>query len=495
MRIIKRARLVAFCVFLLCSSLAHALPDAILAQILQSHHDRGNEGARATARGLGITLREEKDAILVPVIIDRQLQLTADFDARLQQAGGRLDDVSRSYARLLVPLGKLEHFAAVFKGERFRAPYPHREASGAGSIVSESVSLTGADGYQAGNLSGDGIKVAVIDLGFSGLSARISEGELPPDTVTRDFTNTSVESGTKHGTGVAEHVLDMAPGVQLYCIKVNDSVGLQNAADYLADNGIDIANHSVVWVNASYYDGTGTINQIINDSYTRDSVFWTISSGNEARKHWRGLWSDSDGDDTLEFSANDEFLGLTGSASTVQVFLNWNQYGFRNKTDLDLYVYDKNDSLVSSSVQEHGRNDPPAEAVSFSYSSDEAPYKIKVMRDGGSSADGLDITLFSFNHNFDQPVAASSQPDPANAPGAFTVGAVNRTNWLKASPAIRNYSSQGPTTDVPSRNLSRRMVPAVRLTLLPAAHPFPRPPLPALRRYCSMKIQVEAPAI
>jgi hypothetical protein len=46
--------------------------------------------------------------------------------------------------------------------------------------------------------------------------------------------------------------MDMAPGAQLYCIKVDDELDLENAAAYCRDNGIRIANHSVGWVNASY---------------------------------------------------------------------------------------------------------------------------------------------------------------------------------------------------------------------------------------------------
>jgi hypothetical protein len=37
--------------------------------------------------------------------------------------------------------------------------------------------------------------------------------------------------------------------------------------------------------------------------------------------------------------------------------------------------------------------------------------------------------------------------DPASAHGAFTVGAVNQAVWQNPNPAIRGYSSQGPSTD------------------------------------------------
>ena len=111
----------------------------------------------------------------------------------------------------------------------------------------------------------------------------------------------------------------MAPGAELYCLKVNDQVGLQNAADYLRTHGIRIANHSVGWVLASYYDDTGPVNAIINDSHDTDGVFWAVSAGNDAQRHWRGTWADTDSDNWLEFAAGDELMALSGTAGTVAV--------------------------------------------------------------------------------------------------------------------------------------------------------------------------------
>ena len=427
-----------------------ATPDALLEQVRKQHALHGPEVARDVARGLGVLLREERGQPLVPVIVDRQLTRRADFQRRLFTSGAQLDDVSRSYARILVPLRGLDKFINAFPDERLRAPYPAKPLFGVGSEVSESVALTAADGYQAGNLDGSGTRVAVVDLGFAQLGNAQASGDLPSPACdaahSQDFTGTGLTSGTKHGTGVAEHVADMAPGAELYCLKVDDNVGLQNAADYLRDNGIDIANHSVGWVLASYYDDTGAINAIINSSRDGDGVFWTVASGNDAQRHWRGTWTDADGDGWLEFATGDAFMALSGSASTASVFLNWDQYGLNNKDDLDLYVVNSAGTTVASSTVIQGNSNDPAEAVSFTYQSGQAPYSVKVRRKKGNTAN-LDITLFSFYHNFEHQVAASSLMDPANAHGAFSVGAVYQASWAQASPPIRSYSSQGPTND------------------------------------------------
>lgn len=427
------------------------MDDALLEQIRGAAERHGPEKARQLAQGIGVTLREARGQLLVPVIMPQPATQQAGFDQRLARAGATLDAVSRSWARLLVPVHRLEQLAQQFPDQHLRAPYPVHADSGVGSRVSESVALTAADGYQVGNLDGSGVRVAVVDLGFANLNNTISQGELPPGTCgpgfSQDFTGTGLQAGTPHGTGVAEHVADMAPGVELHCLKVGTIDDLENAADYIRTHNIKIANHSVAWALASYYDGNGPVNAIIDNSRSSDGVFWSVSSGNYARKHWRGTWLDTNGDNVLEFALGDDgFMGLSGSASSISVFLNWNQYGNNNKTDLDLYLLDKDGTVVGSSTITQSRFNDPAEAVGVSYQSGQAPYRVRVVRVGGSTSD-LDITLFSFNHELEHRVAASSLMDPASAAGAFSVGAVDWARWQDTNPPIRSYSSQGPTND------------------------------------------------
>ena len=339
----------------LLSPVVLADADALLEQVRQNYTRHGAAVARALAAGHGMLVREERGIPMVPVIVDRSLAERAGFAAKLAPAGARIDALSRDYCRILVPMPRLDKLISAFPAERLRSPIPAHPAFGVGPIVSQSVPLTAADGYQVGNLDGTGVKVAVVDLGFAQLSNALSQGELPAGacdaTHSVDYTGTGLQATTKHGTGVAEHVADMAPGVELYCLKVGDQVGLQNAADYLAAHNIRIANHSVAWVIASYYDDTGPINSIINNSFDTDGVFWAVSSGNAAHQHWRGTWTDTDGDGKLEFAANDELLALSGSAATVTVFLNWNQYGVGNKADLKLSVEDVNGNVTCRKQQ------------------------------------------------------------------------------------------------------------------------------------------------
>jgi hypothetical protein len=189
-----------------------------------------------------------------------------------------------------------------------------------GAVVSESVALTAANGFQAGNLTGAGVRVAVVDLGFTGLSARISSGELPSNTVSVDYSGTGIETTTKHGTGVAEHILDMAPGVQLFCLKVSDNVDLQMRRISLQQYPDRQSLGQLVSCQLLRY--TGPIN-----ASSMPPPGWgvlSVASGNMAR----ALAVAVDADGTISsICNNDELLGITGTASPVTLYLNWNQYG------------------------------------------------------------------------------------------------------------------------------------------------------------------------
>lgn len=408
---------------------------------------RGEAAAVEQARGLGLKLRVRGGQTLIPVILEPAPGLTPNDlnDVSITNLGGFLDARSRHYVRALAPAGALRALSRDPNYSVIRTPAVPFENGGLGPLRSEAPALTGADLFHTAGLTGVGVDVAVIDLGFIGLAARIAEGELRNDTVSIDYSGTGIESGTSHGVGVAEHVADMAPGARIHCIKVSDEVDLQNAADYLAANNIPIANHSVGWVIASYYDDTGPISGIVNESHDVDGTFWAVSSGNSQRRHWRGGWTDADADGWLEFAAGDEQMNVATSSTTATFFLNWNQYG-ASVTNLDFFVYNKSNVVVAKSEAAQTGAQDPSEALSFTYKSISAPYTIRVKRLAGPTA-GLDMTIFGFYNDVEYFTAASSCTDPANAHGAFAVGAINQVNWNLALPGVESFSSQGPTND------------------------------------------------
>ena len=419
-----------------------------LRELSDAWQQGGEPALRAAASRHRVRLRESPTGPLVPVILEPWPgRRGSDIDpAAIRALGARVDAVSESFVRVLAPPGVLLRLGELPDVQKARMPaVPTPLGSGFGSVVSESVSLTGAGTLQSSGVTGAGIKAAVVDVGFSGLTAAKNAGEIPAGTIGKDFTGTGLETTTSHGVAVAEELVDMAPGVQLYCVKIGDEVDLQNATAYLRAQGVRIANHSVAWVLSSYYDDTGTINDIINASHDQDGVFWSVAVGNAARRHWRGPWVDADGDDALDFSSGSDDLGLTVGDGTISLFLNWNQYPAA-ATDLDLYVLDANGAVAASSLSPQTGTQPPTESVSFSYDPALAPYRAQVVHYAGPLS-GLDVTLFSFDNDFSVRVPAASLMDPADAHGAFAVGAIGVSQYPYASPALESYSSQGPTTD------------------------------------------------
>ncbi|MBN1886321.1 MAG: S8 family serine peptidase [Candidatus Krumholzibacteriota bacterium] len=420
-----------------------------LAVLVDAYERGGFARVASDAATADVRLRTEGAAALIPVVIEPAGRFSSAVDlAAIRGLGARIDAVSRSYVRILSPPGAVRLLPSVPGVAAVRLATPARSlAAGLGSTVSEGVDLTGAGDLQAAGFDGAGVRIAVVDLGFIGLDAAQVAGELPATVhrVKGNVEGVDISGFTVHGTGVAEHVMDMAPGAELYCILVEDEVDLENAADFIRENGIHVANHSVGWVLASYYDDTGPIAGIVNRSRDVDGIFWAVAAGNDAQTHWRGDWYDADEDDTLEFAVGDEDLAIIGTAPTIQLFLNWNQYG-DSRTDLDLYVLDNAGRVVAAGGSAQTGPQPPAEAVAFTWVSSEAPYSIRVHRYAGPTGD-LDMTIFSFNHRLEHAVASSSLMEPADAHGAFSVGAIYRGVYDDPDPPLEAYSSRGPTND------------------------------------------------
>ncbi len=306
-------------------------------------------------------------------------------------------------------------------------------------VVSEGVALTGASNYHAQGFRGQGVKIAVIDLGFAGLTAAQSRGELPGGIQTFDYTGTGIESGTNHGTAVAEIIYDMAPQAQLLLMKVGDEVDLENAKEEAIRQGAKIINHSVGWFNTNFYDGTGVINNIVADARSR-GVLWVNAAGNYARRHWQGTFRDTNNNKWHEFSAGNESLGISVNAGDqIGVFLTWNDWP-SSANDYDLYLFNSNGTQVAASQRIQSGTEPPIESF-FYQSFVPGTYYIRIKADGNPAP--RTFSLFSLNHDLETPVPAGSIIAPGDSPNALTVGAVNRHNWMTGP--IAPYSSQGPT--------------------------------------------------
>lgn len=307
--------------------------------------------------------------------------------------------------------------------------------------VSEGVALTGAASLQSAGVRGQGVKIAVIDLGFVGLSSARAAGELPNTIVAQDFTGSGLETGTSHGTAVAEIVYDMAPAAQLYLFKIGDEVDLENAVSQAINQGIQIINHSVGWLNTNFYDGTGLIDDIANRARAR-GILWVSSAGNYAQRHWQGLGTDQNGDGWADFSPGNPNLALNASAGDlIQLFLTWNDWP-ASAQDYDLFLFDANGVQVASSERLQTGTEQPTENIFYSVGRS-GTYSIRVKLTHVSTP--KELAIFSLSHDLSPAMPQGSIVAPADAQTVLAVGAIARNSW--STGPQESYSSQGPTTD------------------------------------------------
>ena len=400
------------------------------------------------AKDRGIPLQADK----VTVIVEPSSGYASSISkAAVAVIGGKVEATSRQLMRVQIPASRLESLADKVSGIAYvRLPYRPR----AQVVTSEGVALTGADDYHAAGYYGQGVKVAIVDLGFNGLTAAKNAGELQNVVYTHDYTGTGLEAGTVHGTAVAEIVEDMAPQADLYLLKISDSVDLQNAVDYCINNGIRVINHSVGWYNTNFYDGTGTVAGIANSA--RDNgILWVNAAGNEADDgHWQGAFVDSDGDKYLDFGSGTDYLDgdtidegnriYLASGDTVNIYMTWDDWSASNQ-DYDLYLYNSSGTMVASSTGTQSGTQQPTEAISYTATAS-GNYEIAIYDYSAPTHPNIEFFAFtdsgaSLSLQYNHP--ESSIVAPANSAKVLAVGAIRQGNWTTGPQEY--FSSQGPS--------------------------------------------------
>ena len=316
------------------------------------------------------------------------------------------------------------------------------------TVAGEGVGATNANIWHAAGRTGAGAEVAVIDLGFGGYVQSQANGDLPASLTTVDFCSGNFSSGEVHGTAVAEIVHEMAPDAALTLICIDSEVTLAQAEDYAEAHNIRIVNHSVGWFNAVRGDGkggSGTIDQVVADARA-NGILWINAAGNDATRHWSGVYNDSDGDDFENFSSsyNVNFFHVpTGGDACI--YLKWDSWPTSTQ-DFDLYIQHYNpsgpDELLAYSENQQSGSQSPTEAACFtsSFPTDDFFY-FYIYRFGASAKPRFDAELLGgFGLQFQ--TAAGSINELAASPNTLAAGAICWQNG-----ALEPFSSRGPTID------------------------------------------------
>ena len=268
----------------------------------------------------------------------------------------------------------------------------------------------------------------------------------------RDVVQRGAVEVADHGTIVAESFLDIAPEVSLYIANPQSPADLQDAATWMASEGVSVINHSVGWG----FDGPGNGTSPLSvsplrtvDRAVESDIIWVNSAGNHAQSTWFGGYSDTDGNGLISFGgSNDETIDFPfRECQSYRVQLRWEGNWDGASTNLDLYLYNKKTGEIeSSSVSEQSGegNHIPFEEIRGRSLFDSEDYGIAVNHSGGEVPDWIQVVVWgagSIEHYTEN--GSITNPAESANPGMLAVGAAP---WYNVN-TIELFSSRGPTPD------------------------------------------------
>jgi hypothetical protein len=301
-------------------------------------------------------------------------------------------------------------------------------ATCAQAVVSQGVFRIGADALWAHGVDGSGQTVAVLDQGFVGLDTSAMMGELPPvdqmDVRSFDVTDglagrDSLGIPTQHGTRMAEILHDAAPGAHLVLVNYHSDAEFLQAVEWITANGIPIVTHSNSMLGGPF-DGTGPLARAV-DRAAAAGVLWVNSSGNFAKRHWRGVADPAGTVIPIAPQPNETLLFGIG----------WSGDGVNATVSLERQLDDG--TFVEVALSDATRRTAPVTV-------DGGIWRVVVRQTVGGQ---VPIDVFSRTVGFGTAaVAAGSVATPGDAVGSLTVGAAA---WSDLG--VPDYSSFGPTED------------------------------------------------
>jgi hypothetical protein len=396
------------------------------------------------------------------VLLDNRVQVTIvtteeavdEVRYAVEAVGGEYQLHYKDLLQALVPMVELEKLANRPDIQIIREP--HRVISQSamdpvplvGAQTAEGVAASNAPAWHALSYDGTGVRVAVIDAGFTGYEGLLGS-DLPGSVTTYDWTGTGM-GGTEHGTACGEIVYDMAPGIAMDFHKVSTEVEIGNAVDQAISDGVDIISMSLILLLNGPGDGSGSLADIVSDARS-NGIFFVVGAGNNAEHAWSGFFNNDGSDFHLWASGqNVNYFGPgDGSAYVIPagfqilVGLHWDDWTVVDQDYDMILVYWDGDSweyvTESSNVQNGGAGQTPQELIAY-VTPVEGPYGVVVVKSNAIRDVCLRLLASHLGLTLDRRVSERSLVFPGDSPDAITVGAVDVTSYN-----LEVYSSRGPT--------------------------------------------------
>lgn len=359
---------------------------------------------------------------------------------------------------------------------------PNYGMTNVGSVTTQGDAVILADRVRTQGIRGNGVKVGVISGGISSLTASVASGDLPASGVTMPaapltgggisldsplpggatFTVTPADrsdltSGAE-GTAMLEIIHDIAPDAQLFFAPgASTTLAFQRAVRWLTAQGVKVIADDVTAFNVGPYDGTSVVSREASNAVV-GGVSYFQAVGNYTQQHYRGLFTDTDGDTYHEFDVSlglprvdnaGETLNVTVQPfETVIILLQWNDPFGGSTNNYDLCVhYPAADILTSpfrcSTDLQTGTQNPTEGIGLINTGSTPVTFGVSIHRVGGAAPRVFDLFVLGGAMN-EFVVPEGSVPNKSDAGGGvISVGAVN---WQTPN-AIEFFSSRGPTSD------------------------------------------------
>jgi len=399
----------------------------------------GNDAWPSVTSGVRTAGVERRIAVVVEATAPEAVN-----GSRLRAMGATVGERRGELVRATVRPGRVAAYRALPWVERVRAPNEARRL-----VTSEGVADIGADEVHADGETGAGVAVGIIDTGFDPDAPEIEDSV----AATRSFSSSGIGGSThaaaNHGTAVAELVEDVAPGVELYLVNVDDSIDFLDAVDWLESKDVDAITTSLGFYGQPY-DGTGNVARRA-DRAAENGTVWVNAAGNSARDHWEGRFTDADGDELHEFAGDDEGNTLNGGEpieadQSLTVSLQWDEWPTAEH-DVDLLLMRQTGNglkQVAESKRTYGHG-LAAERLSTTIRT-EAVYSLAIRADSGVA--GTAVETFVLDRrlngrseteylNVSSSIIAPATGDRVIAVGAYDVG----------DGSLAPYSARGPTDD------------------------------------------------
>ena len=379
--------------------------------------------------------------------------------AFLEANGASNINAGEDYIEAFVPvllLGQTSEQPGVLRVDQIQPP---GETQRTPQVTGQGPGVHGSRAWNDAGYSGQGIKVGVIDRGFSGFSD-IMGSEVPATIEARCYiwlgqhsqNLSDCSDGGTHGTAVAESVMDIAPEATLYISDPQSLSEMRDAVDWMISEGVLVINHSRLWAFDGPGDGTSPLSISPLNSIDRAvsaGIVWVNAAGNQAQGTW---FKRSPLDYTTDTIDGEEIKFLRFSGSEIKnlnsyiggrLELRWDDKWGGADTDLDLFALARGtDEIALRSINpqsgEPGHN--PYESVGSL-----ATFDILVAHRGGPDPDWIQLVGWGPTRLTLNSSGAGSIINPAESanPGMLAVGAAPWSN----TNAISSFSSQGPTPD------------------------------------------------